>query len=100
MEEITLTHYDNQSHGYTKVSKYDLLGWNIPINTFSNFSFYNSDNACLYLEEDCDLTKFINLLSEKNIKVNFKTKEVNYEYFHNNNKFQYLDERINNAKIN
>jgi len=87
MQEITLKHYDNESHGYGKISKYDLIGFNIPLTSFSDFSFYNTAEACFYLEEDCDLTKLINLLKEKNIKVNFKNEYVNYEYFHNNNEF-------------
>tara|TARA_R100000951_G_scaffold29904_1_gene25818 strand:+ start:5316 stop:5615 length:300 start_codon:yes stop_codon:yes gene_type:complete len=65
MEKLDLTFIDNASHGYLKVSKYDLLGWNIKPSEFSEYSYYNKENACLYLEEDCDFPKFIKLIEDK-----------------------------------
>jgi len=81
MNKIKLTFYDNESHGYIKISKYDLQGLGIDASQFSNYSYYNNDNACLYLEEDCDATKLIKLLKNKGYEVSFNNKFVNHDYF-------------------
>tara|TARA_R100001369_G_scaffold87452_1_gene122981 strand:+ start:141 stop:428 length:288 start_codon:yes stop_codon:yes gene_type:complete len=81
MKTLTLPHIDNASHGYIKISKYDLIGLKI-YDTFSSFSYYNTINGCFYLEEDCDALKLQRLLKEKNIELN--TKDI-YDpdfYFH------------------
>ena len=38
MKKLNLTIIDNASHSYLKVSKYDLIGWNIKPSEFSEFS--------------------------------------------------------------
>ena len=81
MQKIMLTHFDNESHGYIKISKYDLKGLEIDENQFSNFSYYNNENACLYLEEDCDATKLLNLLKNKGYEVSFNDEFVEHTYF-------------------
>ena len=53
-KNITIKFVDNHKHGYVQVSKYDLEGWNIDTKQFSSYSFYNDNNSCYYLEEDCD----------------------------------------------
>ena len=45
-KEITLQFYDNESHGYIKISKYDLMAFEIDIKVFSECSYYNHDNGC------------------------------------------------------
>ena len=62
MKNLTFTFIDNASHGYLKISNYDLKAFNIDPKQFSNFSFYNCSNGCLYLEEDCDALLFFNAL--------------------------------------
>tara|TARA_Y100000114_G_C11708116_1_gene302018 strand:+ start:701 stop:970 length:270 start_codon:yes stop_codon:yes gene_type:complete len=84
MKKIILTHFDNESHGYVKISKYDLQGLEIDENQFSNFSYYNNENACLYLEEDCDATKLLNLLKNKGYEVIINNQFVEDTYFDNN----------------
>ena len=79
--QIILKHIDNQSHGYIQISKYDLEAWNIDINQFSQYSFYNENNACYYFEEDCDATLLIDKLNDNGYKVNFYTKHVDRYYF-------------------
>ena len=71
IKSITLPYIITAGHGYIKISYYDLKGFNIKLNEFSDFSFYNPSNACVYLEEDCDLPKFIKLLEDKKIEVSF-----------------------------
>jgi hypothetical protein len=78
---INLTFIDNESHGYIKLSKYDLQGFNIDIKEFSKYSYYSPDNACYYFEEDCDATKLIDILNSKGYKINFNTKHVKSTYF-------------------
>lgn len=81
MNKITLTYIDNISHGYIKISKYDLKSWGIDEKQFSHYSYYNNDNACLYLEEDCDGTTLIKLLKNKGYEISYKNKCVNHNYF-------------------
>jgi hypothetical protein len=90
MQKLDLTFIDNESHGYLKVSKYDLLGWNIQPSEFSEYSYYNHENGCLYLEEDCDLTKFIKLIEPKGYTIlnskgylDCNTIQVETDYFDN-----------------
>ena len=71
MKTLTLPHIDNASHGYIKISKYDLIGLKI-YDTFSSFSYYNTINGCFYLEEDCDALKLQRLLKEKNVEMTTK----------------------------
>ena len=80
MLKIKIPFIDNSSHGYGKVSYYDLKGFGIDLKNFSSFSFYNSKNACVYLEEDCDLPKFIKLLEDKKIyQQSIKRGETQYK---------------------
>ena len=78
---INLTFIDNESHGYIKLSKYDLQGFNIDIKEFSKYSYYNPDNACYYFEEDCDGLKLWNSLKSKGYNVKFKDEFVKSNYF-------------------
>ena len=80
-EQLNLTFIDNESHGYVKLSKYDLEAFEIDIKEFSEYSYYNNENACYYFEEDCDATKLINILNKKGYKVNLNTNFVDHEYF-------------------
>ena len=80
-KEITLKFIDNQSHGYTQISKYDLQGFDIDIKEFSKYSYYNNDNACYYFEEDCDGSKLDKILKSKGYSINYKTNFVNNTYF-------------------
>ena len=80
-QQLNLTFIDNESHGYVKLSKYDLQGFEIDIKEFSKYSYYNPDNACYYFEEDCDGSKLWNILKSKGYEVNFNTKHVKHTYF-------------------
>ena len=80
-EQLNLTFIDNESHGYVKLSKYDLEAFEIDIKEFSEYSYYNNENACYYFEEDCDATKLINILNKKGYKINLDTNFVDHEYF-------------------
>ena len=79
-KEITLKFIDNQSHGYTQISKYDLDGFEIDIKEFSKYSYYNDNNACYYLEEDCDGSKLDKILKSKGYSINYKTTHVALNY--------------------
>ena len=81
MNEITLKFYDSESHGYIKISKYDLIAFKIDIKDFSEYSYYNQEDGCYYFEEDCDATLLIDKLNKNGYKVNFDTKYVNCYYF-------------------
>tara|TARA_R100001530_G_scaffold106524_1_gene74396 strand:+ start:353 stop:604 length:252 start_codon:yes stop_codon:yes gene_type:complete len=77
MKQLNLTYLITPSHGYLKISKYDLQGIGIKEkDVCSKFSWYRNDNACYYLEEDCDMQKCIKLLKEKGYDINLKEKLV------------------------
>ena len=80
-QQLNLTFIDNESHGYIKLSKYDLQGFGIGIKEFSKYSYYNPDNACYYFEEDCDGSKLWNILKNKGYDVKFDKKYVKSNYF-------------------
>ena len=81
-KQITLKYIDNQSHGYIQISKYDLDGLNIDIKDIaSQYSFYNENNACYYLEEDNDANKLHTQLRLKGYEIfNYKTNHVALNY--------------------
>jgi hypothetical protein len=79
--EIMLNHYDNQSHGYVKISEYDLKGIGIDIEKIgSQYSFYNEWNGVYYFEEDCDANKLIKELNNKGYSVKFKYNHVGINF--------------------
>ena len=81
MNEIILNHYDNQSHGYIKISEYDLKGIGIDIKKVgSQYSFYNVWNGCYYFEEDCDADKLIKQLKNKGYSVKIKYNHVGVNF--------------------
>ena len=80
-QQLNLTFIDNESHGYIKLSKYDLQGFGIGIKEFSTYSYYNPDNACYYFEEDCDGSKLWSILKNKGYDVKFNKKYVKSNYF-------------------
>ena len=80
-QQLNLTFIDNESHGYIKLSKYDLQAFKIDIKEFSDCSFYNPENACYYFEEDCDGSKLWNILENKGYDVKFDKKYVKSNYF-------------------
>jgi hypothetical protein len=92
MKKLNLTFINNESHGYLKVSTYDLLRWNIKPGEFSKYSYYNKDNACLYIEEDCDIAKFVYLIEAQGFTIrnsegclDLKTEHKKHDYFDSNN---------------
>jgi len=90
-KNITIKFVDNQTHGYVQVSKYDLEGWNIDTKQFSSYSFYNDNNACYYLEEDCDGYKLHNILTKMGYIINYAKNYVALNYMNDS-----IFKRINN----
>tara|TARA_R110002012_G_scaffold38394_1_gene106907 strand:- start:395 stop:670 length:276 start_codon:yes stop_codon:yes gene_type:complete len=90
IKELNLTHIDNENHGYIKLSSYDLESFEIDIKQFSQYSYYNFENGCYYFEEDCDGTKLLNILKDKDYKINLKFLFVDNEYFEND-AFAYIN---------
>ena len=90
-KEITLTFYDNQRHGYTKISEYDIEELKIDKDKIlSSYSYFNFNNICYYLEEDCDGLALQRLLEKQGYIVKYNTIQVQPEHFDNYSKFQRL----------
>ena len=53
------TKHNDAAHGWLEVSIEDLIDLNIQ-NKISNFSYIDSIKKIIYLEEDCDMTLFMN----------------------------------------
>lgn len=83
MNNINLKFYDNERHGYLKISKYDLKVFKIDIQKFSSYSYYNEIEACYYFEEDIDASILLNDLKNLGYKVNLINKYVNSNHFQN-----------------
>lgn len=66
--------FSDPAHGWGKVSRKDLVNLGIA-DKISSCSY--QFKSFVYLEEDCDLSIFVNAMKERNITVNFKTSWTN-----------------------
>lgn len=101
MKNITLNYISTASHGFIKISKYDLQALNLlrlP-REFSDFSFYNQEDACFYLEEDCDANKLIALIKDMGIDVSFNESFDDDLEPKNDNRFARIQSRVDYAKL-
>jgi len=84
MRTKTIIVYADPGHAWAKVSKKELVKLGIA-NEISSFSYENGDFA--FLEEDCDLEKYIMALRAKGIEYKFKENHANRQskirnYYH------------------
>lgn len=73
MDITTFNFHTDPSHGWLEVSVSGVESVGLKSTDFSDYS-YRSGNT-LYLEEDCDATKFINELHRRGIA--FRLREIN-----------------------
>jgi len=62
---LKLQYFTDPGHGWLKVKKADLIDFDIA-NKVSAFSYMRTDFA--YLEEDCDMSLFIDALKQRGIE--------------------------------
>lgn len=74
MKTKTIIVYADPGHAWAKVSKKELVKLGIA-NEISGFSYEKGEFA--YLEEDCDLGKYVMALKEKGIVFKFKETHTN-----------------------
>ena len=74
---LNLTFISTSSHGYLKVDKQTFNQFKLNGSEFSQCSYYQANNNCFYLEEDCDAPKFVKIVKDKGYKVNFN--EINID---------------------
>lgn len=84
MRTKTILVYADPGHAWAKVSKKELAMLGIA-NEISGFSYENGDFA--FLEEDCDLEKYLMVLRARNIVYKFKENFTNRQskirnYYH------------------
>lgn len=70
----TIVVYADPQHAWAKVLKKELITLGIA-NDISIFSYERGKFA--YLEEDCDLSRYVNALKSKGIEYRFKEKYTN-----------------------
>jgi len=77
MKSITI--YTDPSHGWAKVTLKQLIRLNIAdkISTYSYIRRNRSGAGFAYLEEDCDLSTYLQALDAKGINYMFKTLHTN-----------------------
>jgi hypothetical protein len=74
MKSITI--YTDPSHGWAKVSIKELIKLDIA-DKISTYSYIHKKGMNAYLEEDCDLSLYLNTLDNKNIKFRMIEKHTN-----------------------
>jgi len=84
MKTKTITVYADPGHAWAKVSKKELIKLGIA-DDISSCSYENGDFA--FLEEDCDLEKYILALRAKGVAYKFKENHTNRQsrirnYYH------------------
>lgn len=70
----TILAFSDPSHAWAKVKRKELEKLDI-LHKISMFSYQKGDYV--YLEEDCDLTHYINKLKENNVEYKFKSSHTN-----------------------
>ena len=68
---LNLTFISTASHGYLKVDKQTFKQLGLNGSEFSEYSYYQPNHNCFYLEEDCDSPEFVKIVKDKGYKVNF-----------------------------
>lgn len=74
MKTKTITYYADPGHAWAKVKRQDLIKLGI-INLISAYSYESKD--FVYLEEDCDLTLYVQALKSQGIEPKFKGNQSN-----------------------
>lgn len=95
MRTKTIIVYADPGHAWAKVSKKELVKLGIA-NEISSFSYENGDFA--FLEEDCDLEKYIMALRAKGIVYKFKETHTN-RYSKIRNYYRYSKPSVEIARV-
>ena len=90
MDNKIIKIYSDSGHAWARIDRIDLIHLNI-IDKISKYSYQK--NGYVYLEEDSDLSHYVNALNErfKGININYdeitstKSKIRSYQYFKMNN---------------
>tara|TARA_R100001082_G_scaffold107731_1_gene82013 strand:+ start:2689 stop:3081 length:393 start_codon:yes stop_codon:yes gene_type:complete len=83
MKQLNLTYLITPCHGYLKVTKQTFFE-DMKFNggEFSKFSWQSRDGDMLYLEEDCDMPKFIGLAKGKGYDINITERSIGWDIGH------------------
>ena len=69
---------NDPSHGWLVVANWQLKKFRMNKSDFSDFSYHSKNNEIIYLEEDCDMPKFLNKLDSMNIEYQIQEKEIGF----------------------
>ena len=70
---------NDPSHGWLVVANWQLKKFRMNKSDFSNFSYHSQNNEIIYLEEDCDMPKFLNKLDSMNVEYQIQEKEIEFD---------------------
>jgi hypothetical protein len=99
MKNITIKAFCDAGHGWGRVFRTDLRDLNI-LQDITSFSYQK--NRYVYLEEDCDLSTYVNALKNlyPDIEINFKTvNNSNYSSIRTYDNFHLNNEESNKIEI-
>lgn len=78
---IKFIKYDDPGHGWLAVPTAYLQKIGLALKDFSKYSYRSRDGSMVYLEEDCDAGKFVQVLEQKDIPFDITYNNSNYDSF-------------------
>lgn len=76
IKKVSYTFHSDPGHSWLEVPYQDVIDTGIK---FSTFSYFSHAKNCAYLEEDSDVSKFIQYLKDNNIEFEIKEEFIDYE---------------------
>ena len=77
----TFTFHIDPGHGWLKVSQADYAALGFKAADFSTYSYVAVADGALYLEEDCDASKFVDAYKAKHGAINIRESHCNSSSF-------------------
>lgn len=79
-QQLHFVKHEDSGHGWLAVP-FDMLFKSGIINAISHYSYRSVSRGMVYLEEDCDMERFINYLLENNQQFSIETQHVNGQHW-------------------
>jgi len=79
--KLTLNFHEDPGHGWLEVPLEVLSIFDLTVDDFTGYSYVDSRNGVIYLEEDCDAPKFVKIAGEHGHDIKFDEIYYNDECF-------------------